>query len=175
VSAYRGAGERGDGRAPEIEVFRLASNARRALFAVAAVVLVVSLAGGAFALARRDPRLASVPACGILCAAALAFFGRGRFALLVVSHVPAERTLHVLLDARERSARRITFDAPPEVRLEEVRQPRSSPDAPDAPPAFRVRIDGAPASATIEQPFPRESARRLQRALRDAIATWPTS
>lgn len=173
VSAYREVGARGDGRPPEIEVFRWVSASRRILFVAAATFLLGSLVGAGLALVRRDASLASLCACGVLCAVALAVLGMRRFSVLVVSHVPAERTFVVKLDAKDETAQRHTFDGAPAVRLEEVAGGGRA-DGPDVPAAFRVRIEGAPKGVTLEQPLPEDVARKLRRALTDAIAAWPS-
>lgn len=168
----REAGDRPDGRAPEIEIFRLDSQKRLRLF-VAAGFLFTSLVGSIVLYAGRAESLAGAMALGMSCAALfalLAFFSFGR---LVVSHVPSERTLRILVKPWRTSETLVTFTRRPKVRVEEARQQISNPDAPDRPPSYRVRLDGSPRGVTIEQLLPRDSATGLQFALEEAVSAWP--
>jgi hypothetical protein len=173
MSAYRAAGERSEGRATEIEIFRLASKKRLHLFVIAAGFLFVSIVGGVVVYVRHTPSLTGALACGMLCAATFAFSGFRSFGLLVVSHVPSERTLRIRIEAWKSSERTVTFHHRPKVRVEEVHHRVSNRDAPDVPPSCRVRVDGSPRGFTIERPLPRAAARRLQIALDEATSSWP--
>lgn len=173
MSAYREAGERADGRAPEIAVFRLDSQKGPRLFVVAAGFSFVSLLGGVVIHVRHTPSLTGAMACGLLCAATFAFLGVRSFRRLVVSHVPSERTLRISTKTWKTSERIVTFNRRPKVRVEEVHRQVSNPDAPDVPPSYRVRLDGSPRGFTIEQLLQRDAARRLQIALDEATSTWP--
>lgn len=81
MSAYRAAGQRGDERPPEIEVYRHVSRARAGFFATAALCLLGGAVSGACGFGR-DPSLLSIPVTGVLCAVTLALLGRGRLGLL---------------------------------------------------------------------------------------------
>lgn len=173
MAAYRSAAVPADSRPPEIEIFRSASRTPRVLFAAALGSLLAGAATGALALARHDPTLGAPAATGLCGAVVLAWRGRRSFGQLVVSHVPAERTLRVVLDARSKTDETRAFRATPRVLLEEVRAMRSNPDAPDAPPVFRVRIEGVPRGLTIDHGFSQPAAQQLRKALSEALACWP--
>lgn len=172
MSAYRDVGQRADGRAPEIEVFRLDSRKRPRLFVVAAGFFFVGLVGGVVIYVRHTPSLTGAVACALLSAATFAFLGFRGFRRLVVSHVPSERTLRIVIETWKTSERTVTFNRRPKARVEEVQQV-SNPDAPDVPPSYRVRLDGSPRGFTIEQLLQREAARRLRVAIDEATSTWP--
>lgn len=172
---YREAGERGDGRAPEIEVFRHRSPARRVFFGVAAVCALAGVGFAVLAGLRHDVAFAGVATASFVSAGVLAFLASRRFGLLVVSHVPTERTLCIRTDVAGQRETIHRFGATPTVRIEEVHQPNVSSDAPDRPPAYRVRLEGRPRAATIDLLLSRDTARHLQRTLEDAFTLWPPS
>jgi hypothetical protein len=144
-------------------------------FGVAAVSALAGAVFAALAGVRHDVAFASVATASWVSAGVMAFLARQRLGLLVVSHVPAERTICVRTDVPGKNELLHRFGATPTVRIEEVHQPNVSADAPDRPPAYRVRLEGRPRAATLDLLLTRETARHLQRALEDAFTLWPLS